>query len=111
MEKSSVGRAKEKHQAHLPDALSSFFDSLQYSRYCPGRLATFGDIGCQLSGLLICRPWHVSVLNQIVQNELKRVQRIFQSALNLPLGQKQHIPVDLLSTNFPESTLAYSGFI
>jgi len=29
--KSSVGRAKEKHQAALPDALSSFFDSLQYS--------------------------------------------------------------------------------
>ena len=28
---SSVERAKEKHQAHLPDALSSFFDRIQYS--------------------------------------------------------------------------------
>lgn len=30
--------------AELHHALSSFFDSLHYSTYCLGRLATFGDI-------------------------------------------------------------------
>ena len=30
--------------AGLHHALSSFFDSLHYSTYCLGRLATFGDI-------------------------------------------------------------------
>ena len=43
--KSSVG--KEKHQARLPDALSSFFDRLQYSigggRCEDGAWTTFND--------------------------------------------------------------------
>ena len=36
----------------LHHALSSFFDSLHYSTYCLGRLATIGDIVRQLLGLI-----------------------------------------------------------